>query len=154
MKDPIDIDEVCLIANVAKTTVYRRIKKGTFPKPKKITVDNKPVNRWERSTVMRWLLKGNDPKWVKQPVKHIKAACAKLSRAPVTSKQLTPALQPRLGALFCEQQLPKKEVERLQEAPQDLYDFEPVQEPSPTSRYVAQAVIGALLAGIAVMMLQ
>ena len=155
MKDLITIDEVCKIAKVSKPTVYRRVKQGSFPKPKKIASENKrgpkKVNRWERGEVMGWLLKGNDPKWLSQPVKDVKASTAKLKKAPVTEEELAPELKPRLGALFTDKQLPPDVAARLAEGATDLYDYEPVEEPSKTKRYMAQAVIGALLAGIAYM---
>ena len=156
MKDLINIDEVCLMAKVSKPTVYRRVKLGTFPKPKKVASNNargpKKVNRWDRSEVMGWLLKGNDPNWMKQPVKDIKAACAKVDKAPITDKELAEDLQPRITALFKDEQLTPEEAARRHEGAHDLYDFEPVEEPSKTKRYIAQAVVGALLAGIAVML--
>ena len=156
MKDLITIDEVCEIAKVSKPTVYRRVKQGTFPKPKKIKAPNargpNKVNRWERGEVMGWLLKGNDPKWLNQPVKDIKAACAKLDKAPVTNKELAKELEPGLNALFGKEALQPDDAARLAEGATDLYDFEPVEEPSKTKRYIAQAFIAALLAGIAVML--
>ena len=156
MKDLINIDEVCLMAKVSKPTVYRRVKLGTFPKPKKIASNNargpKKVNRWDRSEVMGWLLKGNDPNWMKQPVKDIKAACAKVDKAPITDKELAKELEPGLNALFGKEALQPDDAARLGEGVNDLYDFEPVEEPSKTKRYIAQAVVGALLAGIAVML--
>jgi predicted DNA-binding transcriptional regulator AlpA len=155
MKDLITIDEVCTIAKVSKPTVYRRVKLGSFPKPKKVNRTGergpKKVNRWERGEVMGWLLKGNDPNWMKQPVKDIKEACAKVDKAPVTEEELAPELKPRLTALFSDAQLPPDEAARLNEGASDLYDYEPVKEPSKTTRYLAQAAIAALLAGIAVM---
>lgn len=82
MKDLLTIDEVCEIAKVSKPTVYRRVRQGSFPAPKKIPskINRGPrhVNRWERGEVMGWLLKGNDPNWMKQPVKEIQATCAKI----------------------------------------------------------------------------
>ena len=141
MKDLITIDEVCAIAKVSKPTVYRRVKQGTFPKPKKIKAPNargpNKVNRWERGEVMGWLLKGNDPNWNKQPMTH---------------KELATAMEPGLNALFGKEALQPDDAARLAEGATDLYDFEPVEEPSKTKRYIAQAVIGALLAGIAVML--
>lgn len=155
MKDLITIDEVCLMAKVSKPTVYRRVKLGTFPKPKKVASNNargpKKVNRWERAEVMGWLLKGNDPKWMKQPVKDIKAACAKLDKAPITSAELAKEMEPGLNALFGKEALQPDDAARLGDGVNDLYDFDPVEEPSKTKRYIAQAVVGALLAGIAVM---
>ena len=126
MKNLITLDDVCKIAKVSKATVYRRVKLGSFPKPQKVNRSGergpKKVNRWERGEVMGWLLKGNDPNWMKQPVKDIKAACAKVDKAPVTEEELAP----------------------------ELNDYEPVEEPPKTSRYLVQAVLAALLAGIAV----
>ena len=156
MKDLINIDEVCEMAKVSKPTVYRRVKQGTFPKPKKVASNNargpKKVNRWDRSEVMGWLLKGNDPNWMKQPVKDIKAACAKVDKAPITSAELAKELEPGLNALFGKEALQPDDAARLAEGATDLYDFEPVEEPSKTKRYMAQAVVAALLAGIAVML--
>jgi hypothetical protein len=88
---------------------------------------------------------------MKQPVKDIKEACAKVDKAPVTEEELAPELKPRLTALFSDAQLPPDEAARLNEGASDLYDYEPVEEPSKTTRYLAQAAIAALLAGIAVM---
>ncbi len=155
MKDLINIDEVCLMAKVSKPTVYRRVKRGTFPKPSRVASNNargpKKVNRWDRSEVLGWLLKGNDPNWMKQPVKDIKAACAKVDKAPITSAELAKELELGLNALFGKEALQPEDADRLGEGVNDLYDFEPVEEPSKTKRYIAQAVVGALLAGIAVM---
>ena len=152
MKDLITIDEVCAIAKVSKPTVYRRVKQGTFPKPKKVATTAargpKKVNRWERGEVMGWLLKGNDPNWMKQPVKDIKAACAKLEGVPITDKELATAMEPGLNALFGEHQQSPEEVARRHEGAHDLYEFDPVEEPSKTKRYMAQAFIAALLAGL------
>ena len=82
MKDLLTIDEVAEIAKVSKPSIYRRVKKGDFPKPKKIKRPSnhgpKTVNRWERAQVMGWLLKGNDPEWMKQPIKDIQATVDKV----------------------------------------------------------------------------
>ena len=101
---------------------------------------------------MGWLLRGNDPNWLKQPVKDIKAACAKLDKAPITQKELATGMEPGINALFGKEALQLDDAARLAEGATDLYDFEPVEEPSKTKRYIAQAVLGALLAGIAVML--
>lgn len=155
MKDLITIDEVCQMAKVSKPTVYRRVKMGTFPKPKKVSSTAargpKKVNRWDRGEVMGWLLKGNDPNWMKQPVKHIKAECAKLDKAPITAAELAKEMEPGLNALFGKEALQPDDAARYAEGATDLYDYEPVEEPSKTKRYIAQAVIAALLAGILVM---
>lgn len=75
MKDLLTLDEVAQIANVSKPTIYRRVKHSGFPKPIKVPRAGdrgpKTVNRWERGQVMGWLMKGNDPQWMKQPLKTI-----------------------------------------------------------------------------------
>ena len=128
MKELISIDEVCKIAKISVPTVYRRLKVGDFPKPKKVPSKKargpKKVNRWERGEVIRWLLKGNDPKWIKQPITH--------------------------KELFGKEALQLDDAARLAEGATDIYDFEPVEEPPKTKLYIA--LIGALLAGIAVML--
>jgi predicted DNA-binding transcriptional regulator AlpA len=152
MKDLITIDEVCEIARISKPTVYRRVKMGTFPKPKKIKAPNargpNKVNRWERGEVMGWLLRGNDPKWLSQPVKDLKASTAKLKKSPITSGELAKELEPGLNALFGKEALQPDDAARFAEGANDLYAFEPVEEPSKTKRYMAQAFIAALLAGL------
>ena len=86
MKDLLTIDEVAQIAKVSKPTVYRRVKNGDFPKPKKIKSEAKrgpkKVNRWDRADVMGWLIKGNDPDWMKQPIKDIQETVDKVDQAP------------------------------------------------------------------------
>ena len=86
MKDLLTIDEVAQIAKVSKPTVYRRVKNGDFPQPKKIKSEAKrgpkKVNRWDRAEVMGWLLKGNDPEWMKQPIKDIQETIDKVDQAP------------------------------------------------------------------------
>ena len=137
MKELISIDEVCKIANISVPTVYRRLKVGNFPKPKKVPSKaargRKKVNRWERGEVIRWLLKGNDPKWIKQPITH----------KELFGKE---ALQLDDG----KEALQLDDAARLAEGATDIYDFEPVEEPPKTKLYIA--LIGALLAGIAVML--
>lgn len=126
MKDLIDIDEVCEIAKISRPTVYRRVRVGKFPKPMKVRPDNgksaRMVNRWERGEIMGWLLSGNDPKW---------------SQNDADFEEEKP--------------VPLDDVARQNEGATDIYDYEPVEEPSKTKRYIAQAIVGALLAGIAVM---
>jgi predicted DNA-binding transcriptional regulator AlpA len=134
VKDLIDIDEVCEIAKISRTTVYRRVRIGKFPKPMKVRPDNgkvsKMVNRWERGEIMGWLLSGNDPNWSKK------------ENAPC----------PATDAIFEEgKPLKLDDVARQNEGAIDIYDYEPVEEPSKTKRYIAQAIVGALLVGIAVM---
>jgi len=85
MKDLLTIEEVAQIAKVSAPTIYRRIKKGSFPKPKKTKRPTnhgpKTVNRWERAEVMGWLMKGNDPEWLKQPIRDIEATVEKVDAA-------------------------------------------------------------------------
>lgn len=82
MKDLLTLDEVAQIANVSKPTIYRRVKHNGFPKPIKVPRAGdrgpKTVNRWERGQVMGWLMKGNDPQWMKQPIKDIQASVGKV----------------------------------------------------------------------------
>lgn len=86
MKDLLTLDEVAEIAKVSKPTIYRRVKHNGFPKPIKVPRDGdrgpKTVNRWERSQVMGWLMKGNDPQWMKQPIKDIQETVDKVDQAP------------------------------------------------------------------------
>ena len=85
MKDLLTIDEVAEIANVSKPTIYRRLKHGNFPAPVKVarptTRGPKNVNRWERAVVMGWLMKGNDPEWMKQPLRQINNTVNKVDAA-------------------------------------------------------------------------
>jgi predicted DNA-binding transcriptional regulator AlpA len=86
MKDLLTLDEVAQIANVSKPTIYRRVKHNGFPKPIKVprTGDRGPktINRWERGQVMGWLMKGNDPQWMKQPIKDIQETVKTVDEAP------------------------------------------------------------------------
>ena len=86
MKDLLTLDEVAKIANVSKPTIYRRLKHTDFPKPVKVprTADRGPktINRWERGQVMGWLMKGNDPQWMKQPIKDIQETVKTVDEAP------------------------------------------------------------------------
>jgi predicted DNA-binding transcriptional regulator AlpA len=85
MKDLLTLDEVAKIAKVSKRTIYRRVKHNGFPKPIKIprAGDHGPktINRWERGQVMGWLMKGNDPQWIKQPIRDIEATVKKVDAA-------------------------------------------------------------------------
>ena len=85
MKDLLTLDEVAQIANVSKPTIYRRVKHNGFPKPIKVprTGDRGPktINRWERGQVMGWLMKGNDPQWMKQPIRDIDETMKKVDAA-------------------------------------------------------------------------
>ena len=85
MKDLLTLDEVAQIANVSKPTIYRRVKHNGFPKPIKVprTGDRGPktINRWERGQVMGWLMKGNDPEWMKQPLRQINNTVNKVDAA-------------------------------------------------------------------------
>jgi len=85
MKDLLTLDEVAKIAKVSKRTIYRRVKHNGFPKPIKIprAGDHGPktINRWELGQVMGWLMKGNDPQWIKQPIRDIEATVKKVDAA-------------------------------------------------------------------------
>ena len=85
MKDLLTLDEVAKIANVSKPTIYRRLKHTDFPKPVKVPRAGdrgpKTVNRWERGQVMGWLMKGNDPEWMKQPLRQINNTVNKVDAA-------------------------------------------------------------------------
>ena len=60
MKDLLTIDEVVELANISKPTVYRKVKTGDFPKPKKVPRPTnrgpEKVNRWEEDDVMKWAI--------------------------------------------------------------------------------------------------
>jgi predicted DNA-binding transcriptional regulator AlpA len=60
MKNPITIDKVVELANISKPTVYRKVKTGDFPKPKKVPRPTnrgpEKVNRWEEDDVMKWAI--------------------------------------------------------------------------------------------------
>lgn len=131
MKDLIDITEVCEIAKISKPTIYRRVKKGTFPKPIKIRSKEKQgprhVNRWERGEIMGWLLKGNNPE-------------------PLTLKEIAVKTEPGLNELFYARQGADLE---------DIYttdDIMKVFEPKPTVwekyKYIIMAVVAGAAAGI------
>ena len=155
MKELLTIDEVCELAKVSKPTVYRRVKAGTFPKPVKVPSNAargpNNVNRWKRAQVLGWLLKGNDPKWIEQPVKDIKAACAEVDKAPIKRHELAKDMKPGLNALFRDDQLRPDDVARRNDGT-DIYDFEPVEEQKPN--YTLMAIIGGMAAALAVWMFQ
>lgn len=155
MKNLINIEEVCEIAKVSKPTIYRRVKETDFPKPKKVARVTargpKTVNRWERGEVMGWLLKGNDPTWFTQPIKHIREECEKLDKIPLTREEIAPQLKPRLTALFSHVDMPVDERARLMDGDSEFYDLEPIEMPKKKKSYVVQAVVGAVLAGLAYM---
>jgi len=44
-------DEVCKILKIERTTLYRRIKAGEIPKPKKIGIQN----RWPKSKILNYI---------------------------------------------------------------------------------------------------
>ena len=75
MNDLISIDEVARVAKVSRQTIYRRVKQNKFPKPVQVQRTKargpRTVNMWKKSEVMGWLMKGNDPQWMKQPLKTI-----------------------------------------------------------------------------------
>jgi len=78
MNDLISIDEVARVAKVSRQTIYRRVKQNKFPKPVQVQRTKargpRTVNMWKKSEVMGWLMKGNDPAWLKQPVRDIQNA--------------------------------------------------------------------------------
>ena len=149
MKDTLTIKEVCTITKVSEQTIYRRMKLSRFPKPKKVksnlTRGRGTINKWDRGEVMGWLLKGNDPKWMKLSVKDIKAACAKVD------KELAKKLELGLMASFEKERLRLDDSARLAEGENDLIDFDS-EEQSNKSYFIVQAIIGALLAGVAVLL--
>lgn len=161
MSDYIDVAEVAKIVKLSEQTIYRRVKADTFPKPLKISRKDlglepgrgpQKLNRWSRSELVAWLLKGNDPAWMSLPVKHLKAVCAELDEVPIKREELAPELGPRLNGLFKDEQLPEEEAAELHEF--DPYRFlsEEAKTPPKTKRFLAQAVIGALLAGLFVLL--
>ena len=54
----IDINEVCEIAKLSKSTVYKKVKDGTFPEIKKAPSPSsrgpRLVNRWDKAKVIAW----------------------------------------------------------------------------------------------------
>jgi len=54
----IDINEVCEIAKLSKSTVYKKVKDGTFPEIQKTPSPSsrgpRLVNRWDRTKVIAW----------------------------------------------------------------------------------------------------
>ena len=54
----IDINEVCEIAKLSRSTVYKKVKDGTFPEIKKAPSPSsrgpRLVNRWDKSKVIAW----------------------------------------------------------------------------------------------------
>jgi len=61
MKNLISLDDVCRKANCSRPTIYRRLKTTDFPKPQKVaaTEDRGPrtVHRWDGDQVVAWLKK-------------------------------------------------------------------------------------------------
>jgi len=131
MKDLIDINEVCEVAKISKPTVYRRVKAGTFPKPKKIkskeTRGPKYVNRWERGEIMGWLLKGNKPE-------------------PLTLKEIAVKTEPGLNELFIDEAFRNLEG-------QDLDIIYKPDEPKPKPTWPIPVAVMAALLGIFVLYL-
>ena len=60
----IDINEVCEIAKLSKSTVYKKVKDGTFPEIKKAPSPSsrgpRLVNRWDKSKVIAWAFDENE----------------------------------------------------------------------------------------------
>ena len=54
----IDINEVCEIAKLSRSTVYKKVKDGTFPEIKKAPSPSsrgpRLVNRWDKAKVIAW----------------------------------------------------------------------------------------------------
>ena len=54
----IDINEVCEIAKLSKSTVYKKVKDGTFPEIQKAPSPSsrgpRLVNRWDKAKVIAW----------------------------------------------------------------------------------------------------
>ena len=54
----IDINEVCEIAKLSRSTVYKKVKDGTFPEIQKAPSPSsrgpRLVNRWDKSKVIAW----------------------------------------------------------------------------------------------------
>ena len=48
----LDINEVIAVTSIRKSTIYNKVKAGTFPKPRRI--DNKLV-RWVESELNDWI---------------------------------------------------------------------------------------------------
>ena len=123
MKDLLDINAVCELAKISKPTVYRRVKAGTFPAPKKIkskeTRGPKHVNRWERAEVVGWMLKGNKPE-------------------TLSLHQIAKETEPGLNALFMDAAVRNSEGA-------DLADIYKTDEPKKPTWPIPVAVTTALL---------
>ena len=54
----IDINEVCEITKLSRSTVYKKVKDGTFPEIKKAPSPSsrgpRLVNRWDKAKVIAW----------------------------------------------------------------------------------------------------
>lgn len=46
------------IVPLSKTTIYRKIKEGSFPKPYKLTESGKSV-AWKKSEILQWVAEQN-----------------------------------------------------------------------------------------------
>ena len=55
----IDINEVCEIAKLSRSTVYKKVKDGTFPEIKKAPSPSsrgpRLVNRWDKAEIIDWV---------------------------------------------------------------------------------------------------
>ena len=64
MSEKIAIDEVCRLVQISRSSIYRRIKLGTFPAPVKVPTTAargpKTGSRWDLGQVMDWARK-HDP---------------------------------------------------------------------------------------------
>ena len=46
------------IVSLSKTTIYRKIKEGSFPKPYKLTKSGKSV-AWKKTEILQWVAEQN-----------------------------------------------------------------------------------------------
>lgn len=46
------LDEVCALVKLGKSTIYRMVKAGDFPQPKKLPTG---TIRWTRGSIRRWI---------------------------------------------------------------------------------------------------
>ena len=60
----IDINEVCEITKLSRSTVYKKVKDGTFPAPGKVPSPSsrgpRLVNRWDEKEVKYWVENSSD----------------------------------------------------------------------------------------------
>lgn len=64
MGEKLTLDEVCELVCASRPTIYRRIKKGTFPAPIKVPIPAergpKTGSRWDLGQVIEWIME-HDP---------------------------------------------------------------------------------------------